>query len=96
MRAEFNNLVEGATSAASLAATDAYAEQSLAILVSCIGRKLLMGQSISDETEAVADVFGHKIPTIGFYSYGEICHQQFTGECSFHNQTMTVTILHEK
>jgi hypothetical protein len=96
MHGDFNNLVEGAIQAAGLAAGETAAQDSLAILVSCIGRKLLMGQSISDETEAVADVFEHKIPTIGFYSYGEICHQKFNGECGLHNQTMTVTILHEK
>lgn len=95
MRGDFNNLVDGATKAAELVANDNGGQQSLAILVSCIGRKLLLGQHISDETEAVSDVFQHKIPTIGFYSYGEICHQQFTGKCSLHNQTMTVTLLSE-
>lgn len=96
MRGNFDNLVEGAAKAAGLANMKAPSnDNSLAILVSCIGRKLLLGQSISDETEAVAEVFNHSIPTIGFYSYGEICHQQFTGKCGLHNQTMTVTLLHE-
>ncbi len=95
MRGDFNNLVDGAIQAAALASST-LPNNALALLVSCIGRKLLLGQSISDETEAVADVFEYKIPTIGFYSYGEICHQQFTGKCSLHNQTMTVTVLHEK
>ncbi len=94
MRGDFDLLIDGATEAAKLAQGE-QTGQSLAILVSCIGRKLLLGQSISDETEAVADVFNHKIPMIGFYSYGEICHQQFTGKCSLHNQTMTVTVFHE-
>lgn len=98
MHGEFDLLINGAKNAAKIA----YGEeaerhgQSLAILVSCIGRKLLLGQSISDETEAIASVFDYKIPTIGFYSYGEICHQQFTGKCSLHNQTMTVTVLYEE
>ncbi len=96
MRGDFNNLVDGALQAASLAINDSVHQDSLAILVSCIGRKLLLGQSISDETEAVSEVFNRQIPTIGFYSYGEICHQQFTRECSLHNQTMTVSVLHEK
>ena len=96
MRGNFDNLVEGAAKAAGLANfDDNFASNSIAILVSCIGRKLLLGQRISDETEVVAEVFKHKIPTIGFYSYGEICHHQFTGECGLHNQTMTVTLLHE-
>lgn len=95
MRGDFDNLIEGAAEAARLSNLSHPKSESLAILVSCIGRKLLLGQHISDETEAVADVFGHTVPTIGFYSYGEICHQQFTGECGLHNQTMTVTLLYE-
>jgi hypothetical protein len=94
MRGNFSLLVDGASKAAGLAQVG-QADSGLAILVSCIGRKLLLGQSISDETEAVAEVFGHKIPTIGFYSYGEICHEQYTDECSLHNQTMTITVLYE-
>lgn len=95
MMGDSNDLVDGATEAANLVANDNMEQSSLAILVSCIGRKLLLGQKISDETEAVADIFHHKVPTIGFYSYGEICHQQFTGKCSLHNQTMTITLLSE-
>jgi len=95
MRGDFMRLVDGAAKAALLAHVEDKEAQSLAILVSCIGRKLLLGQSISDETEAVADVFENAIPTIGFYSYGEICHQEFTGKCGLHNQTMTVTVIHE-
>jgi hypothetical protein len=94
MRGDFSLLVEGASKAAGLAQVQ-HADSSIAILVSCIGRKLLLGQSISDETEAVADSFGHKIPTVGFYSYGEICHEQYTNECSLHNQTMTITVIYE-
>ncbi len=94
MKGDFNNLVDGAGKAASIALSGAEGS-SVALLVSCIGRKLLMGQYISDETDAVSEAFNSKIPTIGFYSYGEICHQQFTGKCSLHNQTMTVTVLHE-
>jgi hypothetical protein len=95
MHGNFNNLVEGAAQAAELAGVPYQGGSSLAILVSCIGRKLLLGQSISDETEAVMQVFDNKTPAIGFYSYGEICHQQFTRECALHNQTMTITVLHE-
>lgn len=95
MWANFDDLVEGAETAAGQANVERKHAQSLAILVSCIGRKLLMGQSISDETEAVAEALGADTPTIGFYSYGEICHDQFTGKCNLHNQTMTVTVLYE-
>ncbi len=95
MRGEFNHLIEGAANAATLANQKVPASESLAILVSCIGRKLLLGMSIHHETHAIADIFKHAVPTIGFYSYGEICHQEFSGKCGLHNQTMTVTTLYE-
>lgn len=96
MRGDFDNLIDGAGKAAGLAGFgNINSSNSLAILVSCIGRKLLLGQRISDEIEAVAEVFNNNIPTIGFYSYGEICHHQFTGVCGLHNQTMTVTLFNE-
>jgi hypothetical protein len=95
MRGDFDNLVEGAAKAAGLAISGKPEYNKVAILVSCFGRKLLLGQRISDETEAIAEMLKYNIPTIGFYSYGEICHQQFTNECGLHNQTMTVTMLYE-
>ncbi|MGB0718925.1 MAG: FIST signal transduction protein [Bdellovibrionales bacterium] len=94
MQGEFGSLADGAGEAAALSLDACGDGDRLAILVSCIGRKLLMGHSIADETEAVAEVLDYA-PTIGFYSYGEICHQQFTKECALHNQTMTVTLFHE-
>lgn len=94
MHGNFDNLVDGAAKAAE-SALSGNKNSALALLVSCIGRKLLLGQRISDETEAISEVFNNNIPTIGFYSYGEICHQQFTRECMLHNQTMTVTVINE-
>jgi hypothetical protein len=95
MRGEFGQLIEGAADAATLAKQHVPANDSLALLVSCIGRKLLLNTSIHHETRAIADIFNHAVPTIGFYSYGEICHQEFSGKCGLHNQTMTVTTLFE-
>lgn len=94
MRANTDHLVDGASFAALLASKAQDGGGDLAILVSCIGRKLIMGQRICDETEVVAEVLG-KVPTIGFYSYGEICHHSVTSHCSLHNQTMTITLLRE-
>jgi hypothetical protein len=95
MRGEFWQLIEGAADAATLASQGTLPSDSLAILVSCIGRKLLLGMAASHETKAIAAVFNDAVPTIGFYSYGEICHQEFSGKCGLHNQTMTVTTLSE-
>lgn len=95
MRGNMEHLIDGAARAATHASQHDGKSWDLAVLVSCIGRKLLMGQRISDETEAVAEALG-RTPIIGFYSYGEICHHTFTRECNLHNQTMTVTLFAER
>jgi hypothetical protein len=67
----------------------------LAILVSCIGRKLVLDQRVEEEVEEVAEVLGTGATICGFYSYGEIA--PFNGEisCQLHNQTMTITLISE-
>jgi hypothetical protein len=94
MRGSMARLVSGARDAASQAKLSQ--KNTLAILVSCIGRKLLMGQRASDEVEAVSDILGPGTSTLGFYSYGEFSPHSATGLCDLHNQTMTVTTLSER
>ena len=67
----------------------------LALLVSCVGRKLVMKQRVEEEVEAIRDVFGADTKIAGFYSYGELCPFREGGECRLHNQTMTITALAE-
>lgn len=96
MHANTDELVEGAENAAETAkeeATDSD-ENNAVICVSCVGRKIVMGEDTEDELDAVKDVFGNA-PIAGFYSYGEISHFQDTGKAELHNQTMTVTRISE-
>ena len=93
MRGPFDGLVEGASQAGQAASVTG---PSLAILVSCIGRKLLMGQRVADEVEAAAESLGTNAVLTGFYSYGEIAPHGFSGRCELHNQTMTITTIAEK
>jgi hypothetical protein len=93
MRGNFDHLVEGAQKAAEQAGNAK--GPSLAVLVSCIGRKLLLDQRIVEEVEAVAPVLGPNARLTGFYSYGEISPHGFTGKCELHNQTMTITVISE-
>ncbi len=98
MRGNFDRLAAGAASAARQAADgigQALCGDSIAILVSCIGRRLLMGQHTADELEATSAEFGPRIPQLGFYSYGEISPHRASGVCELHNQTMTVTTIAE-
>jgi len=96
MHASTEKLIEGAETAAQNALqAGAYAGNSLAILVSCIGRKLVMGDRTDEEIEAVANALGKNACITGFYSNGEIAGTSFQGECRLHNQTMTITWLYE-
>ncbi|MGB7101231.1 MAG: FIST N-terminal domain-containing protein [Xanthobacteraceae bacterium] len=98
MRGNFDRLAAGAAMAARQAADSLGQTRTgdqLAILVSCIGRRLLMGQHTADELEAASGEFGPHIPQLGFYSYGEISPHRVSGVCELHNQTMTVTTIAE-
>jgi hypothetical protein len=63
----------------------------LALLVSCDGRRLLMGDRTDEEADAVASCLGDDVALSGFYSYGEIAHADYFGDCRLHNQAATVT-----
>ncbi len=95
MRGNFDRLSAGAADAARQAQPGIGEAESVAILVSCIGRRLLMGQHIGDEVEAAGAELGGKTLRLGFYSYGEISMHAASGICELHNQTMTVTSFHE-
>jgi len=98
MMANFENLVEGAEDSAKHAITDIIAKnggEKLAILISCVGRKLVLGPKIDEEVEATKQMFDGQTTQIGFYSYGEISPQFGTGSCELHNQTMTITLISE-
>lgn len=71
-----------------------YGDQ-LALLVSCVGRKLVMGDRVGEEVEAVANVLGGAACIAGFYANGEIGIAQPHGACQLHKQTMSVTVLSE-
>jgi hypothetical protein len=97
MHASFENLVDGAERAAAMARRSLRSnDASLALLVSCVGRKLVMGDRIDEEVEAVADIFGRNAMVAGFYSYGEISPLLPSPACKLHNQTMAVTCLAER
>jgi hypothetical protein len=96
MHASTDALVDGAEAAAEAAkAMQGSAGQGLALLVSCVGRKLVMGGRVDEEVEAVGEVFGQGATLAGFYSYGEISPFTAGVECKLHNQTMTITYISE-
>jgi len=95
MRANLDRLVDGAAEAAQLAKnTQEHAGHTLAIAISCVGRRLVLGDRAEEEVEAVSEVMPENTHLIGFYSYGELSPFA-NGRCELHNQTMTLTTLSE-
>ncbi|MBV8621013.1 MAG: FIST C-terminal domain-containing protein [Curvibacter sp.] len=96
MQASTDRLIDGAERAAELArASWAPESAELAILVSCVGRKMIMGNQVDEEVEAVSGLLGPRAVLCGFYSNGEISPLGREGACQLHNQTMTITVLEE-
>ncbi len=96
MKANFDRLIDGANSAAEESQErlgDFKAE--LVVLISCIGRRLVLQQRVEEELDEVRSVVGPEAAVTGFYSYGEICPTHSTTRCELHNQTMTITALSE-
>ena len=98
MKANFDRLIDGASGAANMS-TESLGEKKaeLSILVSCVGRKLVLKERVEEEIEAVKEKIGPQSALIGFYSYGEICPTTPTErQCQLHNQTMTITTFREE
>ncbi|HVS53355.1 MAG TPA: FIST N-terminal domain-containing protein [Opitutaceae bacterium] len=96
MKANFDRLIDGAMGAAQTS-FEAIGERDpdFALLISCVGRKLVLKQRVEEEVEGVRDVLGPRTVLAGFYSYGEISPFTPGAKCELHNQTMTVTTLSE-
>jgi len=107
MKANFDRLVNGALEAAELSRHAMETSPKLAILISCVGRKIVLKQRIEEEVEAVREILGDNCMFAGFYSYGEISPYTDVSHkdeqtiyklgkgCELHNQTMTITTIME-
>lgn len=95
MKGNIDNLILSAAEAAKQAKL--YDDKKgLGIVISCVGRKLLMDQMTDDEIIAVQEELGVNVSLIGFYSNGELApYNQSFKKCEFHNQTMTLTTIYE-
>lgn len=97
MHASTDRLVDGASMAAEMARSGQRGDgDGLALLVSCVGRKLVMGDRVDEELEAVVAALPPQTAATGFYSYGEISPLATGVSCGLHNQTMTVAYLTER
>ncbi|MBU2510316.1 FIST C-terminal domain-containing protein [bacterium] len=96
MKANFDRLIDGAIEAAKASyETIGSSEVELAVLISCVGRKMVLKQRIEEEVEGVREVLGRETVLAGFYSYGELSPFTSGESCALHNQTMTITTFSE-
>lgn len=95
MMTNVDNIANASEKAARQALELRETKPDLAMLISCIGRKIVLDQRVEEEIEEVIEVLGNDTTIFGFYSYGEIA--PFHGEvaCQLHNQTMTITLISE-
>ncbi|MBP2655102.1 MAG: hypothetical protein H6Q73_2671 [Firmicutes bacterium] len=96
MKANTNSLINGALHAAEMSTkVIQHRSPKLAILISCVGRKLVLKQRVDDEVDVTREVLGQDVAYTGFYSYGEISHSSEGSPCELYNQTMTITTFAE-
>lgn len=94
MQATQDRLIEGAASAAKSVAPEVQGVPMLSLPISCVGRRLVLGERCDEELEAIMHEFEDCARQVGFYSYGEIAPGDTT-VCDLHNQTMSVTTIAE-
>ncbi len=96
MKANFDKIIEASSKAAHSAFEDIdNSKPDLALLVSCVGRKLILQERTDEEIEAAKEILGGNATITGFYSYGEISPFNDSVKCELHNQTMTITTFTE-
>ncbi|GAB2779954.1 FIST N-terminal domain-containing protein [Rhabdobacter roseus] len=94
MKANIDRLINGAEEAAVASSEGLSSSPEFALLVSCVGRKLVLKQMVEEEVESVSEVLKGPVLT-GFYSYGELAPFGRNAVCELHNQTMTITTFSE-
>lgn len=95
MMTNVDSIVNAAETGAEQALKSRKNKPELALLVSCIGRKLVLDQRVEEEVEEVIEVIGNNALVSGFYSYGEIAPFEDEKDCQLHNQTIAITLISE-
>ena len=96
MKTNLDDLIENAGMAATMAKPQQANAVGLCLVVSCVGRRLVLGQLTEEELDIVQEKLGIKTTITGFYSYGELAPFSDVLQCQLHNQTMTLTTIYEK
>jgi hypothetical protein len=95
MHTDLDSLIDSAGLAAQAAHPASQFATGLCLVVSCVGRRLVMGQMTEEELDIVQEKLGQATAITGFYSYGELAPFSDVLQCQLHNQTMTLTTIYE-
>ena len=95
MKTNVNRVIDGAEKAADIIKESMQEVPNLVIMISCVGRKLVLKQLTQDEIEAVNQSWPKGTTYTGFYSNGELSKTKGQLGCNLHNQTMTLTAIAE-
>lgn len=95
MKANFDNIIEGASVAAKRTNSTNIDSATLTICISCVGRRLILKDRVEEELEASLEILPNNTQLVGYYSYGEISPNFVNQDCDLHNQTMTLTVINE-
>lgn len=96
MRANFDKLIDAARELSCAKAIENSENPVFALLISCVGRKLILNHRVDEEIESIATNLPTNTIISGFYSYGEIAPINNTKISALHNQTLTITTISEK
>ena len=97
MRTTNDSLIDSAARASAEALRSASGHgDALVVSVSCVGRRLVLGERTEEEVESVLEAAPASARHVGFYSYGEIAPGASGSASDLHNQTMTVTVFSER
>ena len=96
MKTNIDNLIDGSSLVANT--IQPYNQKrSLALTVSCSGRRSVLKQLVDEEIDVLHDILGDNSQVVGFYSFGEIApFSDNVQDCKLHNQTMTLTVIYEE
>lgn len=95
MKSDIDGLIDGSAEAAS-DINKHNKSDALGLVVSCVGRRVVLNQLTEEELEVISDTLGVNVQLTGFYSYGELApHSNELLSCQLHNQTMTLTVIYE-
>lgn len=96
MRGDIQKLI-GASATAAKDSIDSLQNHKpqLTLLLSCVGRKIIMDSKVVEEVLAAEEFLDKDCTVAGFYTYGGLSPFGVGTPCELHNQTMTITTFSE-